>query len=282
MKILVTGSSGFIGSNIIKKLQKKKGLDLILTTRSLEKVSEKFMLFDFKYLDFESNLYDYYGNPDIVLHCAWENVRHVNDKKHMDSQVFYHTKFIENLVKNGAKKIVILGSCFEYGKQYGEVMETEPSCPNTFYALAKDYLRKYVELLQFEYTFDFQWLRIFYVYDASGKTGNNIISSLKKATSEGKSAFDMSKGDQELDYMEIRDLSNLVVKVILQNKTNGIINCCSGFSTKVLDLVKSCLLSWGASIELNLGKFPYRDFESTKIIGSVFKKDKIINDNHEE
>lgn len=276
MKILVTGSSGFLGSNIVKKLQEINGLDLILTTRSLKEVSKKKFLFDFKDLDFESNLFEYFGKPDIVLHCAWEKVKEINEIKHMDSQVFLHMRFIENMVKNGAKKIVILGSCFEYGKQNGEVNEEQCPTPNTPYASAKDYLRRYVEFLQFDYSFDFQWLRIFYVYDENGESGSNIISSLKKSVLNGDSNFDMSKGEQELDFIEVKDLSNLIVKVILQNKINGIINCCSGIPVKVMDLVKSCLLSWSSTIELNTGKYAYRDFESLNIFGSTKKLDRAL------
>ena len=278
MKILITGSSGFIGSNIVKKLQEINGLDLIQTTRILKEVSKQKLLFDLKELDFESNLFDFFGKPDIVLHCAWENVKQINALEHMNNQVFLHIRFIENIVKNGAKKIVILGSCFEYGKQNGEVIEEQCPTPNTPYASAKDYLRRYVEFLQFEYSFDFQWLRIFYVYDETGKTGSNIISSLKKSLAKRESIFEMSKGDQELDFIEINELSYLISKVILQNKYNGIINCCSGTPTNVLDLVKRCLSLWGDSIKLNTGRYPYREFESKLIFGEKTKLLKIIKE----
>ena len=276
MKILITGSSGFIGSNIVKKLQEINGLDLILTTRSLKEVSKKKFLFDFKDLDLESNLFKYFGKPDIVIHCAWEKVKEINATKHMDSQVFLHMRFIENMVKNGAKKIVILGSCFEYGKQNGEVNEEQCPTPNTPYASAKDFLRRYVEFLQFKYTFDFQWLRIFYVYDETGKTGSNIISSLKKSLGRGESTFDMSKGEQELDFIEVKDLSSLIVKAVLQNNINGVINCCSGIPIKVIDLVKRCLSVWGDSIKLNTGIYPCREFESNLIFGEKTKLLEII------
>jgi len=277
MKILITGSSGFLGSNIVKKLQENNVLDLILTTRSLKEVTEKKLLFDFKDLDFESNLFEYFGKPDIVLHCAWESVKKINATEHMERQVFSHMRFVENMVKNGAKKIVILGSCFEYGKQIGEVYEDQCPSPNTPYASAKDYLRRYVEFLQIEYSFDFQWLRIFYVYDETGKTGSNIISSLKKSILIGDFNFDMSKGEQELDFIEVKDLSTLIVKVILQNKINGIINCCTGTPIKVIDLVKKCLSFWGESIALNPGFFSYREFESLKIFGNTKKIEKVLN-----
>ena len=276
MKILITGSSGFIGSNILKKLQEINGLDLIITTRSLNEVSEKKLLFDFKNLDFESNLFEYFGKPDIVLHCAWENVKEINATEHMEHQVFLHMCFVNNMVKNGAKKIVILGSCFEYGKQNGEVNEEQCPFPNTPYASAKDYLRRYVEFLQFEYSFNFQWLRIFYVYDETGESGSNIISSLKNSILSGDSKFHMSYGEQEYDFIEVKELSRMIVKVILQTKVNGILNCCTGTTIKVIDLVKKCLSFWGENIVLNPGSFSYREFESIKIYGNIKKIEKAL------
>ena len=62
MKILITGSSGFIGSNIVGKLQKINGLDLILTTRSFKEVSNKKLLFDFKELDLSPTYLNTLGN----------------------------------------------------------------------------------------------------------------------------------------------------------------------------------------------------------------------------
>jgi dTDP-6-deoxy-L-talose 4-dehydrogenase (NAD+) len=276
MKIFITGSSGFIGRNIVSHLKDDESVDLILTTRDCEKVSDRYIYFDLDKLDYESNLFLNFGEPDILLHCAWQDVKQIDSPEHINRYVFQHMKFIENMVKNGISKLVILGSCFEYGKQNGAVIEYQHIKPNTQYAVAKDFLRRYVEFLNLKHSFEFQWLRIFYTYDESGTMGSNIISSLKKAIDNKKKVFDMSKGEQELDFLEVKELSSLIIKVMMQNKTNGIINCCSGVPTKVIELVKSVINKWDAKIELNTGHYPYREFESQKIYGDRKKLDQIV------
>ena len=130
--------------------------------------------------------------------------------------------------------------------------------------------------MQFKYTFDFQWLRIFYVYDETGESGSNIISSLKNSILNGDSKFHMSDGEQEYDFIEVKELSRIIVKVILQTKVNGILNCCTGTPIKVIDLVKKCLSFWGENIVLNPGSFSYREFESLKIYGNIKKIEKAL------
>lgn len=268
MKILITGGSGFIGGAIVKRLQINSTVELICTTRDKTDSSESKIFFDLFSTNFEDNLFLKFGSPDIVLHCAWGNVKKINSLKHMDTELFYHMRFIENLVRNGVKKIVVLGSCFEYGKQNGEVYENQIPNPNTTYAVAKDSLRRYIEFLNKKHEFDFQWLRIFYVYDESGNKGSNILSSLKEAVDSGDEVFDMSLGEQSLDYIEVKELSQMIEKLILQNKVKGIINCCSGNPITVNELIQKSLKKWDRNIDFNRGKYPYREFESLLIWGN--------------
>jgi len=274
MKILITGASGFIGGAIVKRLQINSTVELICTTRHKSEASEKNIFFDLFSTNFEDNLLLKFGSPDLVLHCAWGNVKKINSLKHLDTELSYHMRFIENLARNGAKKIVVLGSCFEYGKQNGEVNENQIPNPNTTYAVAKDTLRRYIEFLNIKYEFDFQWLRIFYVYDEMGLEGSNIISLLKKAVDRGDKVFDMSLGEQCLDYTELKELSQMIEKIILQNKFNGIINCCSGKPIMVNELIQKSLKKWDRKINFNRGKYPYREFESLLIWGNrnLYKK----------
>ena len=44
------------------------------------------------------------------------------------------------------KKILVTGTCYEYGLQEGKLNEEQNTYPHNFYALAKDTLRKHIEI----------------------------------------------------------------------------------------------------------------------------------------
>ena len=276
MKILVTGSSGFIGKNIVKELKLDKTIQVIETTRNEDCMGSNTFFFDIYKCDFTIDLAEYFGLPDMVLHCAWENVKQVNNIDHINNQVFYHIKFLENLAKNGIKRISILGSCFEYGKINGEVDENKIVNPITAYAIAKDFLRRHVQFLNSDNGFIFQWIRIFYTYDITGKDGNNIVHQLKKAIESNDKVFNMSDGKKSFDFLEIGQLSYFIKKIITQDKINGIINCCSGKPQTISNLLESCMKLWEKKIHLNKGFYENRDFEPDTIYGNTSKLRNIL------
>ena len=277
MKILITGSSGFIGKKIIEIFKNDESILIIRTTRHKENIKKNVFYYDIFQNQSNTNLFEYFGCPDIVLHCAWDNVKNSNYLSHINDQVNYHIKFIDNLVRNGLKKITVLGTCHEYGRNNGESLETQIVNPITNYGIAKDFLRRYIENLNKEHEFIYQWIRIFNVYDKTGKTGNNnLISQLRNSVDNKESTFNMTYGEKKLDFIEINELCFMIIKIIMQNKINGIINCCSGSPQTILDLINNCLKDWGETIDLNRGYYNYREYEPDCFYGSTKKLNSIL------
>jgi len=276
MKVLITGSSGFIGKKLIDILKLDESIQIIRTTRDKKKIKDNVIFYDIYNCEFDVNLFNYFGSPDLIIHCAWDNVKDVHNLNHINNQVFFHIKFLENLIKNGIKKTAILGTCFEYGKINGEVNETLPVNPITNYAIAKNFLRSHIADLNKEHDFILQWLRIFYAYDKTGKTGNNIVYYLRKAIDCKEVVFNMTDGKRTLDFIEINDLCFMIKKIILQDEINGIINCCSGKPQTISSLVKKCLKYWNQNINLNKGYYNYKEFEPDYFYGSISKLNSIL------
>ena len=276
IKILVTGSSGFIGKKIVNQLSLDNSIVIIRTTRNKKDVSKNILYYDIYDCKFDINLYEFYGKPDILLHCAWDDVKNINRLDHVYQQSYYHIKFLENLISNGLKKTVVLGTCFEYGKLNGELSENQAVNPVTSYAIAKNAIRIHIESHIKKQGNIFQWIRVFYTYDKTGKTGNNIVHHLKKAIDKKENLFNMTNGEKKLDFIEVNELSYLIKKIILQNEINGIINCCSGKPQTTLNLVKSCLKVWNKKIKLNTGFYSYRDYEPDYFYGNISKLNKIL------
>jgi len=64
----------------------------------------------------------------------------------------------------------------------------------------------------------------------------------------------------------------------LQKKITGIINCSSNQPITVKSLVEKYLAERGKQIQLNLGYYPYPDFEPMEFWGDNTKLKQIISD----
>jgi len=66
-----------------------------------------------------------------------------------------------------------------------------PTAPATAYGLAKDTLRKFVELLQNTHKFSMKWVRFFYLY-GHGQGKKTLWGQLEEAAKNNCREFNMS------------------------------------------------------------------------------------------
>lgn len=272
MKILVTGATGFIGSHVINELLKYDH-QIIIAVRNKNSVKHlqdkiKVIEFDLDNLQSNKNYFSESGKPDLLIHLAWQGLPNYKEKFHLEKNLPSHSAFLKNIVSNGLQNLVVTGTCFEYGMKEGCLSEEMESDPQNPYALAKDKLRKFLEELQKQNSFNLKWVRLFYMY-GKGQNPNSLFSQLETALQKGDKVFNMSGGEQLRDYLPIETVAEYIVKIALQNKINGIINCCSGVPVKVKTLVKNYLKEKKKHIQLNLGHYPYTDYEPMKFWGDT-------------
>lgn len=110
-----------------------------------------------------------------------------------------------------------------------------------------------------------------------GQNPKSLLSQLEIALDRGDVIFNMSGGEQQRDYLPIETVASNIVKIALQNKINGIINCCSGTPITVKQLVVNYLEKKHQSILLNLGYYPYPDYEPMHFWGDDKKFKNILD-----
>ncbi len=265
-KILVTGATGFIGNYVIKELM-ENNCKVIATSSNDQRASEFswfsqviYIPFDLRDLDDRVNYFAFFHEPDAVIHLAWEGLPNYKASFHVEENLPRHRAFLTNLIHHGLNDLVVTGTCFEYGLLEGCLSEYMECHPANAYAIAKDTLRKELTVLSNEYAVALKWVRLFYMY-GSGQAPNALFSQLDKALENNDSVFNMSGGEQERDYLPVEKVAMYIVKITLQDRIRGIINCCSGQPVKLKDLIAQYLKRRNRQITLNLGYYPYSDIE---------------------
>jgi dTDP-6-deoxy-L-talose 4-dehydrogenase (NAD+) len=282
MKILVTGATGFIGNHIIPILL-ERGHTIIATGRNPTKSSAadwykhvRFITFDISLLPNEESLFDFFDNPDVLIHLAWDELSNLNDLIHVEKYLYSHYQFLKSYINSGGKHILVTGTCLEYGIQNGCLDEEMPVDPITSYGIAKNSLRQFLNVLrQSQSQFIFQWVRLFYMY-GNGQHPRSIIPQLEEAIQKGDAIFNMSGGEQLRDYLSVTKVSEYIARIAEQDDVVGTINCSSGQPIAIKTLVKEYAESFGSDIQFNYGYFPYKDYEPMAFWGSDKKLKKII------
>ncbi len=281
MKILVTGATGFVGQHVITELLKYNH-QIIAAVRNKSSLKDqqdkiKIIEFDFDRLQTDKNYFSEFDNPDLLIHLAWQGLPNYKEAFHLEKNLPSHTAFLKNMIDNGLQNVVITGTCFEYGMKEGCLSEEMATDPQNAYAMAKDKLRIFLEELQKEHAFNLKWIRLFYMY-GKGQNPNALLSQLQTALEKGDEVFNMSDGEQIRDYLPIEKVAKYIVKIALQNKISGIINCCSGLPIKVKTLVENYLEKNNKKIKLNLGYYPYSDYEPMAFWGDDTKLKNTLTD----
>lgn len=279
MKILVTGATGFIGNYLTEELL-KLGHEVIATGIELKSKLKYKWLDRVTYVrcDLNQAIADpckYFHAPDMLIHLYWEGLPNYKAQYHFEKNLFNSYFLIKNLIIGGLRNITVLGTCFEYGMKSGMLDEQLESAPVNAYALAKDVLRKFLEELKTAYDFNFKWIRLFYLY-GEGQNKDSILEQLKRAVKNKEKIFNMSGGEQLRDYLPIEKAAEYIAKISLQNEITGIINCCSGKPVSIRSFVEKYLEERNLSIKLNLGYYPYPDYEPMNFWGDNSKLMKII------
>ena len=280
-KILVTGATGFIGNYVVETLL-RKGLTVIATSRSQEKArtfswfkNVRYIPFDLGGFEASTDYFTYFGSPDLMIHLAWEGLPNYKASFHEELNLPLHYAFLKNLIGHGLKDLTVTGTCFEYGMQEGQLSENMPAMPENPYARAKNELQVLLRHLQAQNDFAFKWVRLFYMY-GKGQSLNSLIPQLEAAVNRGEQTFNMSGGEQVRDFLPVETVAGHIVTISLQSEVTGIINCCSGVPVKVKDFIANYLRESKRTIGLNLGYYPYPDYEPMCFWGDPQKLKSII------
>ena len=210
------------------------------------------------------------GEADLIVHLAWPGLPNYRGLFHLEKNLPEAYSFLKAAVQDGYSRLLVVGTCFEYGRQQGCLVEDLNTLPDNPYGLAKDTLRKFLELLQHEHPFTLQWCRLFYMFGA-GQNPKSLLAQLDAAMDRGDDTFPMSGGEQLRDFLAVTEIARRLVQLIEHPEAAGVFNICSGQPISVRKLVENRVHEAGSPIKLQLGVYPYPDYEPFAFWGDTSK-----------
>ncbi len=259
MKVLLTGATGFVGAPLARRLI-DDGHELHCVVRSGADSSRlgdtltrcavlPYDLGDDALLDAVRAL-----RPEACVHSAWyaepgkylasrENLRLV-DRTH---------KLAETLADAGCKRLVALGTCFEYDTDVGYLAESSPTAPKHLYSACKLGLSHSLAQLGSLTGMQVAWARLFYLYGPH-EDRRRLVSSVITSVLEARPAR-CTAGTQVRDFLHVDDVASALSSV-LRSDVTGNVNIGSGQPVTVRDVVTTIGALAGRPELIELGALP--------------------------
>jgi nucleoside-diphosphate-sugar epimerase len=250
--IHLLGSEGFIG----RALQREAG-DLQLHCWS-HRQSDPEHHFDL--LDSSSWRALLKCQPTHAILLSWPGLPNYQELFHVTRNLPACVELIEQLVASGLQRLVVAGTCYEYGLQNGPLKEDQLTDPVNNYAIAKDSLRRVIASRYSQQDLQWCWARIFYPF-GNGQNPKSLLPSLLKALETGAESFPMGSGRQLRDFIDVQQVARHLLILSMHQDAAGIYNVGSGIPRSVLEMAEEAIASHGVNIRLKRGVYPDRSDE---------------------
>jgi nucleoside-diphosphate-sugar epimerase len=143
-------------------------------------------------------------------------------------------RLFDALGKAGCRRLVGIGTCFEYDSSYGYLSESTPTKATSLYAAAKTSTFLMGEQLAEIHGMSFAWARLFFLFGPD-ENANRLIPYVIGSLLRGERAG-LTSGNQVRDFLHVEDVASAIISV-LEGKCSGPVNVGSGFPVTVREIV---------------------------------------------
>lgn len=285
MRIFLTGGTGFVGSNLLKYFLDNNH-NVTALRRSYE--SKPKVILDRKpnwiLGSFSDVKKKHLENIDLIVHLAAHSAQPPYDslEECILNNVLEPIKLFDKGFDAGIRKILVAGSCFEYGLSanfYDFIPPTAPLLPLDSYSSSKAMASIAFIQWAIEKKVSLSIQRLFHLY-GRGESEKRFFPSLKKAALSGKD-FLMSGGEQIRDICEINFATKILYEECnrISNSNKSDVRIRNIGSGQQLSLKQFALNLWSelnAKGKLKIGDLPYRDREIMRYVPNL-EEEYIIN-----
>lgn len=247
MKALVTGGSGFIGSNVSKMLL-SKGIGVVVFDNlssgyydNIKELPVEFVKGDI--LDRDA-IKDACNGVDVVFHLAASVGRQRSiDHPQLDSEInlIGTVNVLEGMRANDVKKIVYSSSAAIFGElQSPEIDENHPQNADSPYGVSKLAAEKMILSYSEIYDITAVCLRYFNIYGVNQRYDlyGNVIPIFAHRLFSGEPLLIYGDGFQTRDFVNVYDVARANLKAGLEYDKTDVFNLGSGESITINKLAQ--------------------------------------------
>ena len=262
MKILITGGLGFIGSNLLNNLVKKKTVQKIIIIDNFSKSDLSNLNKDIKFKYYASSKsYEQSRSRidiikadtndqklaikltkgiDYVVYLAAESGVDISIKKPQeafDINVKSTFNYIEASRINKVKRFVFASSCAVFGDIKPPHHENLPRKPISPYGSSKLSIETFCETYNNVFKLNTTILRFSNVYGNFSKHKESVVSKFIKNIINNKSVVINGDGKITRDYIHVDDICSAIYKCLKLKKSLQVYHVATGKETSLNDLV---------------------------------------------
>jgi UDP-glucose 4-epimerase len=243
-EVTVTGSGGFIGSHLVRKLLNLGVSRLVAidhlrygTWENLADIAHHPALvlkeLDFAQLDIDE-LKKLLGQTNFLFHLAAEKHNQSIGRPELIIAVNIAgtQRLFQAAAAVGVQKIVFTSSLYVYGRMTAPIMkEVDLPQPRTIYGISKLAGEHLLRVIEYSNSVTHCSLRLFFVYGPrqfAGQGYKSVIVSNFERILRGESPVIYGDGEQVLDYVFVDDVVEALIKAVVTSSKTGLFNISSG------------------------------------------------------
>jgi len=266
-KYLVTGGAGFIGSNIAKTLEAEGHEVTVLDDFSKNGHFKNLIGFKGDVITadlFQTVPHDMYF--DAIFHeAAITDTTVMDQKAMMEQNVEAFKNLLEFAAENEIKKVIYASSAATYGNGPIPNVETQPTHPENVYGFSKAIMDNVArQFSEDNNNMTIIGLRYFNVYGPGeyykGKMAS-MVFQLYNQMKEGKRPRVFKNGEQQRDFVYVKDIVKINMCALKNGKKSGVFNAATGVPRDYNAIIENLNKNLGTNLEPEYIDNPYPFFQ---------------------
>lgn len=254
-KILITGGSGFVGTNLLLKFKNQKVRLFSTYYKNLKFTKIKKVKYTRVNLENKKDCLKVCKNIDTVIMCAANSSgAAVMQKKplvHLNPNIIMNLNMLDAAYQSGVKKFVFISSNTVYPEVSHPVKEEEASFNffNKYFIVG--WMKRFSEILCNIYstkinnpmkTIVIRPGNLYGPYDKFDKEKSKVIPSLIRKIVEKQNPLEVWGDGKDLkDFLYIEDFCNAVIKIIKKKSIDDLYNIASGRAVTINQIISILL-----------------------------------------